>query len=278
MSAEGIIGSSGSDYWKSNAKFFCRFCKIYITDNKSVSTTTIRNKLSAAFRTRNIHDSGTKHKENVERFLREQNQRSRDKETETARAALKQYQLDVEAGLVQPSASSPAAKSRKDSPASAPSATVAAESVSSKSESSPTILGSKKPTASTGSNSVPVAEPKASITKPVDETVGQPGEWQTVETPTPVRQSTGQKHGQDTKPDGKKDEERSHYVPGADDDDGEADPEDLRGFKIVEKTYPIDDELVENNDVDGGESSAGAAMFKKRKAGTNKSRNIRRKL
>ncbi|KAG0261185.1 WW domain binding protein 4 [Mortierella polycephala] len=245
-----------SEYWKSNAKFFCRFCKIYITDNKS---------------TRNIHDSGVKHKENVERFLREQNQRSRDKETETARtnkqmeaiekAALKQYQLDVEAGLVQPSTSFPAVASP---------ATVAAESVSSKSESSPTILGSKKPTASTGSNSVPVAEPKAPAAKPADKTIGQPGEWQTVE-------STGQKHGQDKKSDGKKDEERSHYVPGADEDDGEADPEDLRGFKIVEKAYPIDDELVGNNDADGGEGSAGAAVFKKRKAGANKSRNIRRK-
>ncbi|KAI8601342.1 hypothetical protein EDD21DRAFT_374720 [Dissophora ornata] len=262
-----------SEYWKSNAKFWCRFCKIYITDNKS---------------TRNIHDSGTKHKENVERFLREQNQRGRDKEAETARvnkqmeaiekAALKQYQLDVDAGLVKPSTSSPASTmgaAVQATNAAPPPAPVTKDPSGSKpalATPSPSSDSSSGPSAdATGSNSEPVAA-KAAIEASVskrDEAVGQPGEWQTVE--VPASRAT-QNQGQGEKDTGK-DEGGNHYVPGADDEDGEADPEDLRGFKIVEKTYPVEAELPGED----GEDS-GAAVFKKRKAGASKPRNIRRKL
>ncbi|KAF8955789.1 WW domain binding protein 4, partial [Entomortierella lignicola] len=255
-----------AEYWKSNAKFWCRFCKIYITDNKS---------------TRNIHDAGTKHKENVERFLREQNQRGRDKEAETnkmnkqmeaiEKAAMKQYQLDVEAGLVQPSGSSPTPTKGAiaPSPVQKPPPPVLLASSSS---------DTKK--AATGSNSEPVAKPAAKAeTKPTipvasrDETVGQPGEWQTVEAPAPrpVSKSEQGENGQKKE----KDEGGNHYIPGADDDEDEADPEDLRGFKIVEKTYPVEADIPGG---DGETESTGAAVFKKRKGGASKPRNIRRKL
>ncbi|KAF9287734.1 hypothetical protein BGZ68_001343 [Mortierella alpina] len=253
-----------SEYWKSNAKFFCRFCKIYITDNKS---------------TRNIHDSGVKHKENVERFLREQNQRSKDKDAEKARtdkqmeaiekAAMKQYQLDVEAGLVKPPTSSPVQTPVPAlAPAPAPKTQDASDKVPSESKADENE--------GTGSNSVPVAVPvaKATSDKPKDETVGQPGEWQTVEVPTTSHSSTTQRREQGNSGGSQKGEGGSHHVVGADDDDGEIDPEDLRGFKIVEKTYPVEDDVGANGD----EESAGAVVFKKRKGGANKPRNIRRKL
>ncbi|KAF9927440.1 hypothetical protein BGZ67_007519 [Mortierella alpina] len=259
--------SSRSEYWKSNAKFFCRFCKIYITDNKS---------------TRNIHDSGVKHKENVERFLREQNQRSKDKDAEKARtdkqmeaiekAAMKQYQLDVEAGLVQPSASTPALSSKVETPVPAP-APAAKKQDDLDKESSESKVDDKE---GTGSNSVPIAAPvaKATSDKPKDEAVGQPGEWQTVEVPTRSHSSTTQGREQGNRSGLQKGEGRGHYVVGADDDDGEVDPEDLRGFKIVEKAYPEEDD----RGADGDEENAGAAVFKKRKGGASKPRNIRRKL
>ncbi|KAF9964129.1 hypothetical protein BGZ70_006912 [Mortierella alpina] len=255
-----------SEYWKSNAKFFCRFCKIYITDNKS---------------TRNIHDSGVKHKENVERFLREQNQRSKDKDAEKARtdkqmeaiekAAMKQYQLDVEAGLVQPSTSAPAFPSQIETSAPAPAPAAKKEDASEK-EPSASKANAKE---GTGSNSVPVAVPvaKATSDKPKDEAVGQPGEWETVEVPIRSHSSTTQGREQGKSGGLQKGEGGSHYVAGAEDDDGEVDPEDLRGFKIVEKTYPVEDDLA----AIGDEENAGAAVFKKRKGGASKPRNIRRK-
>ncbi|KAG0373157.1 Mismatch repair endonuclease pms2 [Mortierella sp. AD032] len=247
-----------SEYWKSNAKFFCRFCKIYITDNKS---------------TRNIHDQGSKHKENVERFLRETNQRGRDREAESARmdkqmdaiekAAMKQYQLDVEAGLVQ--LSTVAQKG----------ATAAADATTTKTpakdvEPTPTGTGLLKVTASLASvpskekedseegkedtespNSEPIAT--APPVKAKDETIGQPGEWETVE--APVHQQKA--------------------VVEDEDEDVAGNPEDLKRFKIVEKTYPVD-----NDDDFAGEEGAGggSAVFKKRKGGVGKPRNIRRKL
>ncbi|KAG0212098.1 hypothetical protein BGX28_006859 [Mortierella sp. GBA30] len=240
----------------------------------------IRNQIGVHNVTRNIHDSGVKHKENVERFLREQNQRSKDKDAETARmnkqmeaierAAMKQYQLDVEAGLVNPSASVPVPTPHKDS---STTVTVSTEMKTESSVKESSKVDDKKE--ATGSNSVPVAAAETTLSprRTKDETVGQPGEWQTVEVPTPTPR-VPEKRGQGNRDDSRKDEGGNHYVPGADDEDGEADPEDLRGFKVVEKTYPVDDDLGANE----GEESTGGAVFKKRKGGASKPRNIRRKL
>ncbi|KAG0048670.1 hypothetical protein BGZ83_006409 [Gryganskiella cystojenkinii] len=266
-----------SEYWKSNAKFYCRFCNIYITDNKS---------------TRNIHDSGNKHKENVERFLRDQSQKGRQKEADTARmnkqmdaiekAALKQYKLDVEAGLVTPTADMTAAlEALEASETAATSSAKKPDSSAAKSTSAATLRA-------TGSNSEPLPsdrvkkEESQEPPKPVrDETVGQAGAWETVEAPAPLVSSSSSSSRNTKKDQGGKikseDEGGNHIVPGADDDDdGVADSEDLRGFKIVEKTYPIDDDDDEGaaTTTDG----SGGSLFKKRKGGASKPKNIRRKL
>ncbi|KAF9365312.1 hypothetical protein BGX34_010525 [Mortierella sp. NVP85] len=233
--------------------------------------------------TRNIHDSGAKHKENVERFLREQNQRGREKEADTARmnkqmeaiekAALEQYQQDIKAGLAQPSSSSPAQTKVQATP-------TASSGLGKAEPGQPGAVASPKRADTSSAAGTVVKKPKPSSeqealesgSKPTiirDETVGQPGEWQTVEAPMPP------KRGQDDKIP-KKDESGSHYVPGAEDDDGDADPEDLRSFKIEEKTYPVDSTLPDENGDNGDDS--GVAVFKKRKAGASKPRNIRRKL
>ncbi|KAF8941826.1 hypothetical protein BGZ47_007144 [Haplosporangium gracile] len=276
-----------SEYWKSNAKFFCRFCKIYITDNKS---------------TRNIHDQGTKHKENVERFLREQNQRGRDREAESARmdkqmdaiekAAMRQYQLDVEAGLVQPSASMKATQSGANSSTAKPSAkdskptSTGLLKVSSTPAPAPvptsestatetvTVEESEERKTDAGLNTEPVVAPTLVKVKK-DETIGQPGEWETVEVPAP-KASLSQESKKD-KEDGSSGGSNTNTsgVTVDNDEDVAGNPEDLRRFKIVEKTYPVDDDdLAGEGDGAGG----GSAVFKKRKGGVSKPRNIRRKL
>ncbi|KAG0079476.1 hypothetical protein BGZ90_002511 [Linnemannia elongata] len=264
-----------SEYWKSNAKFFCRFCKIYITDNKS---------------TRNIHDQGTKHKENVERFLREQNQRGRDREAESARmdkqmdaiekAAMRQYQLDVEAGLVQPTAAMKAAQSEATSSA-AKSSTKDSEPIPTgllKLSSTPTPAPAPETTTThtaiadvsgeggtdVGSGTEPVAA-IAPVKAKKDETIGQPGEWETVDV---HNVSSSQQNKKDTK-----DGPSSVIVD--EDEDVAGNPEDLRRFKIVEKTYPLDDDDLAG---EGEGAGGGSAVFKKRKGGVGKPRNIRRKL
>ncbi|KAJ3067480.1 hypothetical protein HDU98_009298 [Podochytrium sp. JEL0797] len=54
-----------SERWISNKKYYCDFCKIFLADNKQ---------------TRNLHESGLKHKGNVERHLTEMRKRDAEKE------------------------------------------------------------------------------------------------------------------------------------------------------------------------------------------------------
>ncbi|KAJ2881184.1 WW domain binding protein 4, partial [Coemansia aciculifera] len=42
--------------WDRNNKYWCNYCRIFVHDNKT---------------TRNLHDSGAKHKDNVQKFLRQ---------------------------------------------------------------------------------------------------------------------------------------------------------------------------------------------------------------
>ena len=78
-----------TEFWKSGARHWCTYCKIFINGTKP----------SIAY-----HESGKKHKEIVELYLKEMRVRAREKgkdkkelEGELAkieRAALKQYQRD----------------------------------------------------------------------------------------------------------------------------------------------------------------------------------------
>ena len=192
---------------------------------------------------------------------------------------MKQYKLDVEAGLVQPTAEMTAAleaaEAAEAAAKSAPPQKSGAESSSIKpSLSQPSSKG-------TGSNSEPVAsnpvKTETASTPVKDETVGQPGAWETVEAPAPLDSSSTSSSKRDL--DGKiknEDGSESHIAPGAhDDDEGAVDPDDLKGFKIVEKTYPVDGD---DDELDGAATEgSGGSLFKKRKTG-GKAKNTRRKL
>lgn len=69
-----------SEYWKSQAKFWCKFCKIYVTDNKI---------------SRQNHDNGKKHKDNVSMYLRDVDRRSKADEKKTE--AMKREMAKIEA-------------------------------------------------------------------------------------------------------------------------------------------------------------------------------------
>ncbi|KAF9903347.1 hypothetical protein EC991_003886 [Linnemannia zychae] len=187
------------------------------------------------------------------------------------KAAMKQYQLDVEAGLVQPSAAMIVAQKEAEA------ATMAKEPAV---DSKPTSTGLLKVTSSPAPASTtekensnkdkedgqPSLEP-AVVTPPVkpkDETVGQPGEWQTVEAPV-----------SEALPSQRQGTTGGGVIVEDDDEEAAGNPEDLKRFKIVEKTYPVDDDDGVMGE-DG--ASGGPAVFKKRKGGASKARNIRRKL
>ena len=194
---------------------------------------------------------------------------------------MRQYQLDVEAGLVQPSTAMKAAQSEPTSstakpstknseptptgllkvsstptPAPALETTTAGTATADESEERKTVVGS---------DIEPIAAP-APVKAKKDETIGQPGEWETVEAPSAPKSSSQQ--NKDTK-------DGSSSVIVDEDEDVAGNPEDLRRFKIVEKTYPLDDDDLAG---EGEGASGGSAVFKKRKGGVGKPRNIRRKL
>ncbi|KZT10720.1 uncharacterized protein LAESUDRAFT_711190 [Laetiporus sulphureus 93-53] len=90
-----------SEYWVSHKKYFCKYCNIYIADDAP---------------SRRQHESGLRHKGNVERFVRglykEGEKRKQDQDEEkremarVEQAAKAAFALDVSTGLVKPGSSS----------------------------------------------------------------------------------------------------------------------------------------------------------------------------
>ncbi|KAI0766505.1 hypothetical protein BC629DRAFT_1538248 [Irpex lacteus] len=104
-----------SEYWVSNKKYFCKYCNIYIADDKP---------------SRTQHESGLRHKGNVERFVRglykAGEKRKHDLEEEkremaqVEKAAQAAFAQDVGAGLVKPGSSNAVASSSKQAGPSKP--------------------------------------------------------------------------------------------------------------------------------------------------------------
>lgn len=101
-----------SEYWVSHKKYFCKYCNIYIADDKP---------------SRTQHENGLKHKGNVERFVRglykAGEKRKQDLEEEKRemvrieRAAAASFAQDVGSGLVKPGSSgAPIAKQPQAGP------------------------------------------------------------------------------------------------------------------------------------------------------------------
>ncbi|CAB4445659.1 unnamed protein product [Rhizophagus irregularis] len=238
-----------SEYWVSQQKHWCQYCRIYIADNKP---------------SRTMHEQGKKHKENVEKFLRNirrKDHENRKEEEKTRRelerierAAMKQYKKDII--LEVPGASIASLKSTSN--------TNAPPVISSFSEHDVIYAGST-------TNYTELAELSKSG-KSADGTEAVIGEWRPVTPPPapppapPVNNALETDQGNNTS---------TSQEAILQDDEEDEDPDDLRNFKVVEKTFPLDDQIPEDILKD---NDSGKVTFKKRKlASQSNTRNIRKK-
>lgn len=113
-----FIFSSRADYWKSNDRKYCDFCKCWIADNKSVSvnvhfntTSKAKNYLSAFsifLQSVQFHENGKRHQMNVQKRISEISRNSYKAQQEQNKidadlkkmndAAMKAYMQDISSG------------------------------------------------------------------------------------------------------------------------------------------------------------------------------------
>ncbi|KAJ3118408.1 hypothetical protein HDU96_001926 [Phlyctochytrium bullatum] len=75
-----------TDYWKSTNKYWCDYCKIFVVDNKISRTN---------------HETSAKHKERVQRFIREIDKKERSKqfELDKTKSILKGIEMRANASM-----------------------------------------------------------------------------------------------------------------------------------------------------------------------------------
>ncbi|KAJ3040556.1 hypothetical protein HDV00_010736 [Rhizophlyctis rosea] len=237
-----------SERWVSNKKFFCKYCQIYIQDNKP---------------SRTLHEQGRKHKEAVEAFLQGIHKNSEEKQRE-----------DLERQMMLEKINNAAAKQFATETGSKYKPSPTSTSTSSKSsllDSIPT-LPSPPPyaqpqthTPTQFSHFTPKFEPKALPTSDTsDDAPADPyGGWTVIsETVVPTPEEKAQAAA-------KEEEAKAKHV--EEDDDDEEPEEHVRGFKIREKVLAVEVG-------DDGEGGDGPVTFKKRKCAGKGTRNIRKKL
>ncbi|GAB5591912.1 WW domain binding protein 4 [Umbelopsis nana] len=218
-----------------------------------VTLDTLPNALNGSLQSISIHENGKAHKEMVEKFLRDVYKRGKESQKEKAevqkelerieQAAISSYN-SKDAGFgsrikLPPAPSKPpaAAKSSKPAPKSQP------------------------PPAPKQSEPFEMPVPRAMQAE------AAPGEWTIVT--KPVSEAKSDSDVADTKR-----PTTTHDLRPEMQDDFAADEEDLRSFKIQEKSYPEDTFVNDEENKDDG----GGVVFKKRKLGGQaKGRNIRKK-
>ncbi|KAL0091664.1 hypothetical protein J3Q64DRAFT_1819339 [Phycomyces blakesleeanus] len=245
-----------ADYWVSQQRHWCKYCKKFIANNKPSIQ---------------IHETGLAHKNQVENFLRDVYKRGKEekKQSESVRRELQRIE---KAALLSYNGKDTGNVPLQASPAPAVRSGIEAYGIG---EYGSGLYGSDAFARSEGK--MPVPEHPNVDKEPVDEVVLQgreewavrsaialAGEWETVvPKPTSAPQNTSETSASALK---KEDPTRPE-------EEEEEDEEDLRNFKIKEKEYPVTitslDETVEVEEM----------VFKKRKntASTVKKRNIRRK-
>ncbi|SAL95219.1 hypothetical protein [Absidia glauca] len=236
---------SQSDYWVSQQKHWCKYCKKYVYNNKA----TIQK-----------HESGTFHKDNVERFLSDVYRKGRQdkKDAESVRRELQRIE---KAALL--------SMGGQSSDRSGPS--LGAPSVTSQPPPPPSAASARPPT------SVSARHHQYSLPPPSLESLAAPniqlqgrdewalpqddamiGKWQTISTSTPKGDGGNTKKADDTAT-------TTHDQAPEFQDDDEDQEEDLNEFKIKEKEYPLDHQPTEET-----APADTTGLFKKRKLGGQK--------
>ncbi|KAJ2024793.1 hypothetical protein IWW57_003604 [Coemansia sp. S610] len=219
--------------WDRNTKYWCNYCKIFVYDNRT---------------SRNLHDSGAKHKENVQRFLRQiqKDEEAKNQAEKKLSAQLKsienaatiKYNKDIANSRPEP-APPVASKSKADSSAKS-------------SDKSPHASKRKEP-------EVAVADAKPS--RP--DNMGIVGAWEVVE----------EVEEEDVAITSQQQPERTQNQRGAEWLDQEEDTSDhLHEFDIKEMTVSKHSEHseVEHQTATGTVDSAAMSLFKKRRVTTNR--------
>ncbi|KAJ2025967.1 hypothetical protein H4S03_008744 [Coemansia sp. S3946] len=228
--------------WDRNNKYWCNYCRIFVHDNKT---------------TRNLHDSGTKHKDNVQKFLRQI-----QKDEEARNQAEKK--LDAQLKSIENAAT---ISYNKDI---ATHSTESAPSATSKDKVHSSAKSTEKPVGAGKKKEHVVAEADTQPSRPDD--MGIAGAWQVLEeAEEDVVAGTGQQL------------EHAQNLRGAEWLDQEEDTSDrLHEFDIKEMTVSnfTEHTEVETQPLSTGprDSAATSSLFKKRRAATNRNTRKQQKL
>ncbi|KAJ2749825.1 hypothetical protein GGH94_003627 [Coemansia aciculifera] len=227
--------------WDRNNKYWCNYCRIFVHDNKT---------------TRNLHDSGAKHKDNVQKFLRQI-----QKDEEARNQAEKK--LDAQLKSIESAAT---ISYNKDI---GTHSTEAVPSATSKDKLSSSAKSTEKPLGASKKKEPVVAEADTKPSRPDD--VGIVGAWQVVEEVEEVVASESQQPA------------HTQNLRGAEWLDQEEDTSDrLHEFDIKEMTVS---NLTEHGEEEtqppptgASDSAAMSSLFKKRRAPTNRNTRKQQKL
>ncbi|KAJ2487138.1 hypothetical protein IWW37_005364 [Coemansia sp. RSA 2050] len=223
--------------WDRNNKYWCNYCRIFVYDNKV---------------TRNLHDSGAKHKENVQRFLRQI-----QKDEEARNQAEKK--LDAQLKSIESAAT---IKYNKDI---ASSHAEAAPPVTTKSKADSSAKSTEKPSQAGKKKEPVVAEADARPSRP--DNMGVVGAWEVVEE---VEEETVASTSQQ-QPARKQNLRGAEWLDQEEDISDRLDEFDIKEMAVSKHSEHGEGELRAPTGIDGG---AAMSLFKKRRVATN--RNIRK--
>ncbi|BFZ60503.1 hypothetical protein YB2330_001539 [Saitoella coloradoensis] len=233
-----------ADFWKSTPKYYCKFCEAYVTDTKLG---------------RQQHEATGKHQGNLKRNLRELHKKAEEKKREDKIVQQELKRIEKITGAAQTK------EDEKDDAKGEKGGFYESSATTSKSaQPISTVKKIKDDTPKTLDSEIFKA-----TTAVINPNAPPPSSY-VPERPPPKRDSTN------AKPDLTDEYVKAElaYARKREIDEEEAtgqskDPEDLRKFKVEEKTYPIDD-------LPGDEGNIPAPTFKKRKTG-GAGRNVRKK-
>ncbi|ORZ23477.1 hypothetical protein BCR42DRAFT_404861, partial [Absidia repens] len=229
-----------SDFWVSQQKHWCKYCKKYVYNNKP----TIQK-----------HESGSVHKDNVERFLSD--------DAESVRRELQRIEKAAHKSMagIGGSDSQPADHTTSYPPPPPPPSLPVR---------TPRYHAAPIPTLESLATPSPTAhlQGRDEWAIPQEKETAAVGQWQSVDTHPKQKKYNGKKAAPQQ-------QEHTHdQAPEFQDDDEVAD-EDLNEFKFKEKEYPLDDDNLvglspakDSADTEEGATSSG--LFKKRKLGGQK--------
>ncbi|KNE58241.1 hypothetical protein AMAG_05051 [Allomyces macrogynus ATCC 38327] len=242
-----------ADYWRSKPKYWCKYCKIFVTDNKI---------------SRTHHESTGEHRRSMERFIAALAEADKEKKREEAAAR------EMVAKIEQDAVAAFAQDLERQGTDAATAETLLAAASSARAAQAP--AGRKKPRAS----AAPAPDPSADDEPQRDPSVGQVGEWEVVEEvviPPPRaddNEDVKPSINEDVKPD--LEEEGKKRPRDADEDEAPAD-DDPHQFRIREKVVAaFDDGRVANvvgasGGLEGG-AGDGPVVIKKRRVAARQTR------